>query len=188
MHWDQAMRRQRLRHSILFFGVTIVLAACCLLRDRFSTGRQPARPAPPLSDQPLEVVLPTNQGELYWGLFPAFGDLDGDGQSDLMVGTATGRMRFYRNIGNSRRPEFSAAVWFDELCPAGRIPTGCKGSRFRPQFADVDRDGHVDLVTGSDNCCDYEPGFYWFRRGSDDHFTAMPKVKVKLNGVDRPIG
>ncbi len=51
----------------------------------------------------------------------------------------------------------------------------------------MDQDGLLDLVTGSDNCCDYEPGFYWFRRGPDDRFTAMPKVKVKLNGVDRPI-
>jgi FG-GAP-like repeat len=47
-------------------------------------------------------------------------------------------------------------------------------------LADIDSDGHLDLVTGSDNCCDPEPGFYWFRRGSDGKFTAQPKVRVKV--------
>jgi FG-GAP-like repeat len=54
-------------------------------------------------------------------------------------------------------------------------------------LADVDQDGRLDVVTGSDNCCDMEPGFFWFRRGRDERFTAMPKVKVELQGVERPI-
>jgi hypothetical protein len=47
-------------------------------------------------------------------------------------------------------------------------------------LADIDGDGQLDLLTGSDNCCDLEPGFYWFRRGSDGKFTGQPKVRVKV--------
>jgi hypothetical protein len=47
-------------------------------------------------------------------------------------------------------------------------------------LADIDGDGRLDLLTGSDNCCDQEPGFYWFRRESNGTFTAMPKVRVAV--------
>jgi hypothetical protein len=49
-------------------------------------------------------------------------------------------------------------------------------------LADVDGDGHLDLLTGSDNCCDREPGFFWFRREADGHYTARPKVRMKVPG------
>jgi FG-GAP-like repeat len=35
-------------------------------------------------------------------------------------------------------------------------------------------------LTGSDNCCDNEPGFYWFRREVDGRFIARPKVRVRV--------
>ena len=43
----------------------------------------------------------------------------------------------------------------------------------------MDGDGQTDLLTGSDNCCDREPGVYWFRRESNGRFTAQPKVRLK---------
>ena len=47
----------------------------------------------------------------------------------------------------------------------------------------MDRDGRPDLVTGSDDCCDPEPGFHWFRRGADGRFTAMGEVLVRVAGI-----
>jgi hypothetical protein len=67
----------------------------------------------------LPVVL-----ERAWGIYPALGDLDGDGRVDLLVGGDKGRMQFHRNVGTASCPEFAPPVWFDELCPNGRIPTG----------------------------------------------------------------
>jgi hypothetical protein len=140
------MRRTRLRNSILLVPLLSIVApfgAEAAKRQsldqrrradghygpgsklgRFSFLSQPGRLVPPLSDQPVEVSLAPAAGEQYWGLFPALGDLDGDGRSDLMIGSGMGRMRFHRNIGTAERPEFDAAVWFEERCPDGRIPTG----------------------------------------------------------------
>jgi hypothetical protein len=47
-------------------------------------------------------------------------------------------------------------------------------------LADVDGDGRLDLLTGSDNCCDKEPGFFWFGRDVEGRFIARPKVRVKV--------
>jgi FG-GAP-like repeat len=42
----------------------------------------------------------------------------------------------------------------------------------------VDGDHRFDLLTGSDNCCDSEPGVYWFRREANGRFSAQPKLRL----------
>ena len=44
-------------------------------------------------------------------------------------------------------------------------------------------DGRLDLVTGSDDCCDHEPGIRWFRRGADGRFTAKDEIHVRVAGI-----
>jgi hypothetical protein len=75
--------------------------------------------SPPLGE-PFEVPIPPFTDKYSWAFFPAIGDLDGDGQFDLMVGSRLGQMRVHRGKGAG----FAPPVWFHELCPDGRIPTG----------------------------------------------------------------
>jgi hypothetical protein len=65
--------------------------------------------------------------------FPWFGDFDGDGKPDLLVGQSRGdrklngpggRLRVYRNTGKVGKPLFGKPTWFDEAVPTGRIPDG----------------------------------------------------------------
>jgi hypothetical protein len=55
---------------------------------------------------------------------PALGDFYGEGRKDLLIGQTKGRLLVFRNIGTDVRPEFEKPVWFDEIVPEGRMPTG----------------------------------------------------------------
>lgn len=73
---------------------------------------------------------------------PALGDLDGDGDLDLMVGESSGWLNYYRNTGTGQRPQFTLV---------GDEYGGMKvGRRSAPLLLDIDRDGDLDLVVGSE--------------------------------------
>ena len=61
-------------------------------------------------------------------LFPAFGDMDGDGALDLLVGSTAqsggGRLLVLRNLGTDARPEYGEPSWLDETVPSARVPDG----------------------------------------------------------------
>ncbi|MBZ0267421.1 FG-GAP-like repeat-containing protein [bacterium] len=69
---------------------------------------------------------------------PAFGDVDGDGDADLVVGNFDGVLMLYRNVSTAGVPVFR-----DDG------PLGIDvGSNAVPYLADLDGDGRVDLVVG----------------------------------------
>ena len=73
---------------------------------------------------------------------PALGDLDGDGDLDLLVGEASGAVNYYRNDGTPQAPRYSLVS--DEW----EGITGIRRSVPRP--TDLDRDGDLDVVIGTE--------------------------------------
>ncbi len=74
---------------------------------------------------------------------PALGDLDGDGDLDLVAGESSGELNVWRNDGTATAPSFSLIT--DTLMAID------VGRRSAPALADLNGDGHPDLVVGSES-------------------------------------
>lgn len=81
-------------------------------------------------------------------MYPAFADLDGDGDKDMYIGDALGRLHFFRNVGTGPVADFQLA---QALIPDATGTTLDVGQFATPQFFDVDDDGLLDLLIGERN-------------------------------------
>lgn len=69
-------------------------------------------------------------------------DIDGDGDSDLFIGSSSGNIHFYRNVSTDSKVAFESRV----INPFG---LNAKDFYTRPTFADVDGDGDLDAFIGT---------------------------------------
>ena len=95
-----------------------------------------------------------------FGQSVTFGDYDSDGYLDIHTNdwgneTSVSTSRLLRNLGAANPGHFqdvTAAAGLDVYRPSQFVPSGTntKAYRFSSTFADMDRDGHPDLVIAGD--------------------------------------
>ena len=73
---------------------------------------------------------------------PTLGDLDGDGDLDMIVGEASGQLNLFRNIGTRTAPKFELVSDEFQDIDVGR--------RSAPHLTDIDGDGRLELLIGSE--------------------------------------
>ncbi|HKK89342.1 MAG TPA: VCBS repeat-containing protein, partial [Saprospiraceae bacterium] len=84
----------------------------------------------------------SEQNDLNIQLKPAFGDLDQDGDLDLLVGQVAGELLFFENAAGEGNP-------FDFNPPIDLFNAQGSNAEVAPQIVDLDGDGLNDVVVGN---------------------------------------
>ena len=81
-------------------------------------------------------------------MHPALGDLDGDGDKDMIIGDLQGRMHYFGNISTGPVADFQ--LMMPNITDAGNITIDV-GQFATPVLFDMDGDGLLDLTVGERN-------------------------------------
>jgi hypothetical protein len=108
-------------------------------------------------------------------MYPAFGDLDGDGDEDLYIGDLQGRLHAYRNTGGTGTAQFE--LWSPALTDASGAIIDV-GQFATPVLYDLDGDGLLDMLVGERN-----GNLNHYRNSGSAEFPAWTSVSETAGGV-----
>ena len=96
-------------------------------------------------DDPAFEIISNDYGELaqynFNGIYPAFGDMDHDGDEEMICGDEDGNLHYFRNDGGAGNPA-------DFTLTQPNFKGINIGQSAKPQIIDVNRDGLPDLLIG----------------------------------------
>jgi hypothetical protein len=112
---------------------------------------------------------PLGSFDIGYNTNPTFGDLDADGDLDLVSGVRSlGLFHYFENVGIATSPFFVQRFGVDNPLDGHNV-----GDRSSPALGDIDADGDLDLVAGS-----YYSGalFYFENTGSAASPAFVPRT------------
>jgi uncharacterized protein (DUF2141 family) len=126
-------------------------------------------------------------GEHFDRAKPALGDMDGDGDLDLLVGTGAGRVMYFENQGTPQAPrwrlvnESISARREGARGEEGPLEPIAVGANAAPVLVDIDGDGDLDLFVGS------AEGKLWFFSNQGNRF--LPSFRLERRDfLNHPLG
>lgn len=106
-------------------------------------------------------------------IYPAFVDIDNDGDEDLFIGDLDGKIHYFENTAGAGNPATFAAPVLNLIDAGGS--TIDVGQYSTPTFKDLNRDGLFDLVIG----CKLGTLFYYENTGT----ASLPKFTLQTNNL-----